>query len=88
MERKRRGWEVAVCEGECREKEVCQMRAARAEDNCVVPEPGFQYKRVGEGGGLRCGDEACGGSVVKGVSAGLVVRKDLLRVLVMRLMEG
>jgi len=88
MERKRRGWQVGVCEGECREKEIYQMRAARAEDNCVVPEPGFHYERVGEGGGLRSGDEACGGSVVNGVLRGLVGRKDLLRVLVMRLMEG
>ncbi|KAI1470003.1 sphingomyelin phosphodiesterase [Daldinia caldariorum] len=35
--RRRRGWGVGDCDEECRRVEICKLRAARAEDNCVPP---------------------------------------------------
>ncbi|KAI5924376.1 putative acid sphingomyelinase [Camillea tinctor] len=35
--RKRRGWKVEACDAECRRAEICKLRAARAQDNCVKP---------------------------------------------------
>ncbi|KAH7015840.1 hypothetical protein EDB80DRAFT_833045 [Ilyonectria destructans] len=39
-ERRTRGWNVPACGNDCRVREVCQLRAAKSEDNCFVPVPG------------------------------------------------
>lgn len=35
--RKRRGWQSDVCDDECKSAEICKLRAARAQDNCIPP---------------------------------------------------
>ncbi|KAF2814655.1 sphingomyelin phosphodiesterase [Mytilinidion resinicola] len=91
-ERKKRGWEVGDCaggEGACREREVCQVRAARAEDNCVVPKLGFHYEQMSEGNEKegKVEEDVCGGSMGKKVFGALMGRKNLVEVLVGRVIE-
>lgn len=45
MARKSRGWNVAKCDGACKADELCQIRAARAQDNCFKPQPGIHLDR-------------------------------------------
>ncbi|KAJ6086657.1 hypothetical protein N7467_005571 [Penicillium canescens] len=35
--RRTRGWNVQSCDSECRKQELCQLRAARSQDNCHKP---------------------------------------------------
>ncbi|KAG6025510.1 hypothetical protein E4U41_001501 [Claviceps citrina] len=56
--RKSRGWKSdETCSGSCKSREICGLRAARAQDNCWVPKPqrnrfdrkgGGLYRRGGE----------------------------------------
>lgn len=48
--RRTRGWNVQPCNDDCRKLEICQLRAARSENNCVVP-------TLGAGIGIRSLDE-------------------------------
>ncbi|EFY91799.1 acid sphingomyelinase, putative [Metarhizium acridum CQMa 102] len=46
--RKSRGWQPASCTGDCKTNEICQLRAARSQDNCWKPKPGINLtKRSG-----------------------------------------
>ncbi|KAI1414319.1 putative acid sphingomyelinase [Hypoxylon sp. FL1857] len=65
--RRRRGWVVGRCDGGCRNAEICKLRAARAQDNCMSP--GFRLSDTGKSknrpeAGVE--EEECGGSVVRG----------------------
>jgi sphingomyelin phosphodiesterase len=39
--RRNRGWNIAACTGDCMKQELCTLRAADAQHNCHVPEPGL-----------------------------------------------
>ncbi len=65
--RKSRGWNVPACDASCKTNEICQLRAARSENNCVVPSPGVHFSKRAE--------DECEGSTVKSVLRHLVGRK-------------
>ncbi|KAL6805627.1 Metallo-dependent phosphatase-like protein [Trichoderma sp. SZMC 28012] len=82
---KSRGWNVASCTGDCKTQELCQLRAGRSENNCVVPSIGLHLnKRSDE---LHEHDHShhrshdhqeCGMSAGMKTLGSLAVRKDLL----------
>ncbi|THH12668.1 hypothetical protein EW146_g7480 [Bondarzewia mesenterica] len=43
--RKSRGLSVNPCTSDCKTVTICDMRAARSQDNCDIPSPGLQFKR-------------------------------------------
>ena len=48
--RKTRGFEVAACTGDCKTKEICDIRAAESQFNCQTLTPGINFtKRDGMG---------------------------------------
>lgn len=85
---KSRGWSVEPCTGECKTLELCKLRAARSENNCVVVSPGLHLsKRSSDelrghghdhGHGHQEHDHECGMSAGMKVLSSLAVRKDLL----------
>lgn len=42
--RKSRGWDVSSCTGDCKTSEICQLRAAESQYNCVTITPGISFK--------------------------------------------
>ena len=44
-QRRKRGFNVSECSGDCVQKEICKLRAADARFNCVVASPGIHVKR-------------------------------------------
>lgn len=50
MARKSRGWKAATCTGDCQASEICQLRAARSQDNCAKPVPGVHLNKRSNGG--------------------------------------
>ncbi|TGJ85788.1 hypothetical protein E0Z10_g2998 [Xylaria hypoxylon] len=65
MTRKRRGWQPDMCDDDCRSAEICQLRAGRAQDNCMLP------RLIRSENGLaediptaKLGGQECGGSVL------------------------
>ncbi|KAF8637872.1 hypothetical protein AX17_002498 [Amanita inopinata Kibby_2008] len=40
-----RGVNVPSCDSTCKAKVICELRALRAEDNCDISTPGFNFKR-------------------------------------------
>lgn len=45
---KSRGWNVASCTGDCVTSELCQLRAARSENNCQTISPGIHFNKRSE----------------------------------------
>ncbi|UNI16667.1 Sphingomyelin phosphodiesterase [Purpureocillium takamizusanense] len=45
MSRKSRGWQEGSCDDDCKSLELCQLRSARSQDNCVKPKFGFHLKK-------------------------------------------
>ena len=45
--RKSRGWNVAACRRSCVSAEICQLRAARSQDNCVEVTLGIDFRKRG-----------------------------------------
>lgn len=43
--RKSRGWITKKCEGDCKDKEICQLRAGRSQDNCFTPKAGATFAK-------------------------------------------
>jgi sphingomyelin phosphodiesterase len=65
ISRKSRGWDVTSCTGDCKTSEICQLRAAEAQYNCVEITPGINFKRRKRddtSSGTKTGS-VCGGSV-------------------------
>lgn len=60
--RKSRDYDISTCEGDCKTGEICQLRAAQSQYNCVTVSPGVNFKRDASSGGLVAGD--CDGSQV------------------------
>ncbi|KAK0382831.1 hypothetical protein NLU13_9926 [Sarocladium strictum] len=57
--RKSRDYDLSTCDGDCKTTEICQLRAAQAQYNCVTVSPGVHFKRDLHGA-LRAGE--CDGS--------------------------
>lgn len=49
-QRTKRGFNVSECTGDCVGKEICKLRAADAQFNCVEATPGIHVRRWEEGG--------------------------------------
>lgn len=84
---KSRGWNVASCTGDCATAELCQLRAARSENNCQTIAPGLHFNKRSE---VVDEQEHAVNSDECGLSAGmktlnsLAMRKDLLEELASR----
>lgn len=83
--RKTRGWNVPPCDDDCRSAEICQLRAARSQNNCVVPTPGASFGIRAEAGG-KSKPAACDRSMARETIGSLAVQKNQLQLLV-RLLE-
>ncbi|KAH7032966.1 Metallo-dependent phosphatase-like protein [Microdochium trichocladiopsis] len=75
--RKRRGWQaeeaVAACDDECARLEICKLRAARAQDNCMTP-----GSRVNLGRREPPFGDDCESSVVRNTLSNVAVQRELL----------
>ncbi|KAI0470870.1 sphingomyelin phosphodiesterase [Xylariaceae sp. FL0804] len=91
--RKSRGWTVSDCDQDCRKQELCKMRAARAQDNCMLPglrflSEGLTEESTVSGGhsmdaamdGKASGThvDECGGSVIQETLTHVARRPELL----------
>lgn len=78
--RRMRGWNVPECDEACRKVEICQLRAARSQDNCFVPQPGASF-------GIRAEERStkkpaeCDRSVTRETIGSLAVRKGQIQLL-------
>ncbi|KAF5512703.1 Sphingomyelin phosphodiesterase 1 [Colletotrichum aenigma] len=77
--RRTRGWDVPACDDACRKSEICQLRAARSQDNCFVPTPDMSFGIRSEGGTRKPAE--CDRSVVRDTIGSLAVRKGLVELL-------
>lgn len=78
ISRKSRGWKNDTCAGDCEKTEICQLRAARGQDNCYVAKPGIDiFKRDGEPDGHGVHDD-CGVTVGTATLDMLSSSKELL----------
>lgn len=83
--RKSRGWDVTACTGDCRSGEICQLRAMRAQDNCIPASVGKSLaKKKRDMGPVEHHDE-CGISVMRSMLTGAMEDKALLKELVGKL---
>lgn len=78
--RRTRGWNVPECDEACRKAEICQLRAARSQDNCFVPTPGATFGIRAEGGSMKKPAE-CDRSVARETIGSLAVRKGQIELL-------
>lgn len=44
--RKTRGWDYSSCTDDCKTNEICQLRAAESQYNCVEITPGINFKKA------------------------------------------
>ncbi|EME44702.1 hypothetical protein DOTSEDRAFT_72232 [Dothistroma septosporum NZE10] len=71
MGRKTRGWEVGACGEECKRDEICQLRAAEAQYNCIKPAPRQFVRKMVDGSARQVDDECHGvsiGSILKSIA--------------------
>ena len=61
--RKSRGWDYSSCTGDCKTEEICQLRAAESQYNCVTISPGISFKKRDTFSTLR-EESGCGESVI------------------------
>ncbi|KAJ5564594.1 acid sphingomyelinase [Penicillium frequentans] len=63
--RKSRGWDYSSCTGTCKTDEICQLRAAESQYNCVEITPGISFKKAKRSTSSSSSEEsACGESVI------------------------
>ncbi|PYH96613.1 acid sphingomyelinase [Aspergillus ellipticus CBS 707.79] len=62
--RKHRGWDVTECTGDCKTDEICQLRAAESQYNCVEITPGISFKKRDSTTGETKTESICGESVI------------------------
>ncbi|KAJ0319915.1 hypothetical protein Brms1b_003507 [Colletotrichum noveboracense] len=77
--RRTRGWNVPACDDACRKNEICQLRAARSQDNCFVPTPGMSFGIRSEDGTRKPAE--CDRSVARETIGSLAVRKGQVELL-------
>ncbi|KAK5993465.1 mRNA degradation protein [Cladobotryum mycophilum] len=84
LARKSRGWKNATCTGDCLAAEICQLRAARSQDNCVKVTPGIHFTKRSVDADehpnphFHSHDHECGMSAGTKTLSSLVVEKDIL----------
>jgi len=62
--RKSRGYNPSTCTGTCKTNEICQLRAAEAQYNCVTVTPGINFKKQKRDSYVgSTNEQLCGGSV-------------------------
>jgi len=87
--RKSRGWNVSPCTGTCKTSEICALRAAQAQYNCVTNTPGIDFKKAKRDGHASAHhDSECHGSKAKEILAGLVGQQAFLENEVLRRSEA
>ncbi|KAJ5884215.1 acid sphingomyelinase [Penicillium tannophilum] len=63
--RKSRGWDYSSCTGTCKTDEICQLRAAESQYNCVEITPGISFKKAKRStSGSSSEESACGESII------------------------
>ncbi|KAJ5089429.1 hypothetical protein N7532_008113 [Penicillium argentinense] len=67
--RKTRGWKVELCSGDCKTEEICQLRAAESQYNCVTISPGINFKKRDTTSTAKHQESACGQSTITAVFA-------------------
>ncbi|KUL89564.1 hypothetical protein ZTR_04476 [Talaromyces verruculosus] len=77
--RKSRGYDVSSCTGDCVTGEICQLRAAQSQYNCVTVSPGIHFKRDGTQTYVADGAhrDSCQGSPAKSILQALLTKKDV-----------
>ncbi|KAJ3489807.1 hypothetical protein NLG97_g5917 [Lecanicillium saksenae] len=86
VSRKSRGWIKKKCEGDCKDEEICQLRAGRSQDNCHKIKPGanFSKRNVGVERPKRAN---CDNPIMPEMLRLLASRQDLLEDLQARFIE-
>ncbi|KAK4610259.1 Sphingomyelin phosphodiesterase [Fulvia fulva] len=69
--RKTRGWNVSPCVDECKKDEICQLRAAEAQYNCIKPAPRRFVMEMESGSREKQND----GEDCHGVSTGSILKE-------------
>lgn len=66
ISRKTRGWDYSACTGDCKTDEICQLRAAESQYNCVEVSPGINFKKAKRSGSEKAlhQESACGESII------------------------
>jgi sphingomyelin phosphodiesterase len=72
--RRTRGWDVTSCTGTCETQSICQLQAARSEDNCFTPTPGIHFSKRDDGA-QAVAENHCGGSVIRDVFSAVAAGK-------------
>lgn len=83
--RKSRGWKGASCDDDCRTEGVCQLRAARSQDNCYEPKPGVNFRKRSENRAEE--RDECGISVTRATIGALAIKRHALETLHTRYLE-
>jgi sphingomyelin phosphodiesterase len=76
--RKSRGYDVSSCTGDCVTDEICQLRAAQSQYNCVTVSPGINFKRDDTQTYVADGShrDSCQGSPAKIILRALMTKKE------------
>ncbi|KAM3525687.1 hypothetical protein NHJ13051_003860 [Beauveria bassiana] len=77
VSRKSRGWIKKSCQGDCKEEEICQLRAGRSQSNCHKIKPGATFAKR-DNGLERPKRARCDNSVMPDMLRLLASRQDLL----------
>ena len=86
LARKSRGWKAETCAGACKAGEICQLRAARAENNCFKPTAGVHFTKRTENK-MEHRDE-CGISVIRASLNSVTTKKEVLDTMHFRYLEA
>jgi sphingomyelin phosphodiesterase len=76
-EKRTRGWDVSSCTGTCETQAICQLQAARSEDNCFTPSPGIHFSKRDAGHEVH--ENHCGGSLLRDVFSAIATRRSVNR---------
>ncbi|KAH8814819.1 putative acid sphingomyelinase [Xylogone sp. PMI_703] len=68
ISRKSRGFEVSSCTGDCKTNELCQLRAAQSQYNCVTLSPGIHFNKRDEDSTVgHQHEDQCEGSAIRSI---------------------
>lgn len=78
LARKSRGYNVGSCTGSCATNEICQLRAAQSQYNCVTVSPGVNFKKSKRSSGETASEhsDSCEGSSTAKILRALVADKE------------
>lgn len=75
ISRKSRGFDVSSCTGSCQTDEICQLRAAESQYNCVTISPGINFNKRDQQSNLGAQEkhrDGCEGSPIRDIFATLM----------------